>query len=41
MRPQNIRALLKGLQMDEPRRKLIASVLLELVEAAKQTQLNG
>ena len=41
IRPQNLLALFKNLHMDESRRKLIASTLLELVEAAKQTQLNG
>ena len=38
MRPQNVKALLKTLQNDEERRNIIASVLLELVEAARKAQ---
>ena len=37
MRPQNIRALFKTMHMDEDRRRMIASVLLELVDSAKLT----
>lgn len=35
VRPQNLRTLLKNLQTDDDRRTLIGSVLLELVESAK------
>ncbi|MBR2889203.1 MAG: DUF2974 domain-containing protein [Oscillospiraceae bacterium] len=39
IRPQNIRAFFTTLQTDPERRKIIASVLLELVDAARQAQL--
>lgn len=37
LRPQNIKTLFKTLQMDEEKRKMIGSVLTELLEAAKST----
>ena len=37
-RPQNLLSYFKSMQMDEGKRKMIASTLLELVDAAKQSQ---
>ncbi len=39
IRPQNLVALFKTLQMDEDRRRVLTSVLMELLEAAKQSQI--
>lgn len=37
IRPQNIRALFKTMHMDETKRRMIASVLIDLVESARST----
>lgn len=39
MRPQHLRTLLRTIQMDEEKRRLIASVLIDLVESARNTHI--
>ena len=39
MRPQHLRTLLRTMQMDEEKRRLIASVLIDLVESARNTHI--
>lgn len=38
LRPQNVLSFIRNMHMDEGRRKVIGSVLLELVDAAKKSQ---